>query len=456
MKQGLCILNKRTAIIIFLLSLILRIFLFYQVWPNLRHGSATEYGSAAIGLFENGTLSNNVDEMNKIGKSVNNSGNYLEFYNSENTRKHFVRFLPGPSILLNYLWKIVPIYNFAPYIWFQIILESILILLFYLVFKARGRYIFLLTTIFMIFNLPAINKTLMMGYDFWPQFAVLITFIGVYYALVKNKSYLFFITGLLAGITVWFRSITSFLPFFMVLFIIIYQNFSEKRRSFTILKNASFYILPIILLIFSLSIFRYNQTGNPRPTRSAFWHSFFCGVGQFSNPYDIKSKDNEVWELGKKLNSDLEKSSLGIQYNLPNSPYEITLKKEAFNFIKKYPHLFIRNTFYRIGIMISPFLYRGGDFIPISLFNLLLPIGIIAFILWFLGMYYLFKNQNLIFWLSATIYFYFFAAFGWFYVVGRVILPFLFINILVYLFGIKLIITKFKEERPNAPTHSKS
>jgi len=447
--------NKIVFLILFI-SLIIRFALFFTKWDDLRHGTALRYASTAIGFYNGKGLSTNSTEIEKISFFKNNfSGNYLEFYDQANRQK-FTEFLPGPAILLGLLWKIIPFYNFAPYIWFKIILESILILLFYVVFKNSGKYAVLLATILMIFNLPVIKRTLMMGYDFWPQFAMLITFIGVYCAIFKNKSYLLFITGLVAGITVWFRSITSFLPFIIVLFIVIYQKFSEKRGSFTVLKNALSYILPVILLIVSLSIFRYNQTGNMRPTRSTFWHSFFCGVGQFSNPYNIESKDSDVWELGQKLSPDLKNSSLSKQYNLPNSPYEITLKKEAFNFIIKHPHLFIRNTFYRIGIMISPFLYRGGDFIPSSLSNLLLPIGIIAFFLWFFGMYYLFKNQKLIFWLSATIYFYFFAAFGWFYVVGRVILPFLFINIFVYLFGIKLIITKLKEARLNASTHPKS
>ena len=157
--------NKIVFLILFL-SLIVRFGLFYTKWDDLRHGTALDYASTAIGFYNGQGLSTSSSEIEKIGLLTNNfSGNYLEFY-EQTQRQEFTEFLPGPAILLSILWKIVPIYNFAPYIWFQIILESILILLFYLVFKARGRYIFLLTTIFMIFNLPAINKTLMMGYDF--------------------------------------------------------------------------------------------------------------------------------------------------------------------------------------------------------------------------------------------------------------------------------------------------
>ena len=442
----------KIVFLVLFLSLIVRFGLFYTKWGDLRHGTALDYGSTAIGFYNGKGFSTNSVEIKKISLFENNyTGNYLKFYNS-NDRHKFIEFLPGPAILLWLLWKIVPVYNFAPYIWLQIILELILILLFYLVFKTRGKYIVLLTTIFMIFNLPAINKTLMMGYDFWPQFAVLVTFIGVYYAIVKNKSYLFFITGLLAGITVWFRSITSFLPFFIVLFIVIYQKLNDKRRSFTILKNALFYILLVILLIVSISIFRCNQTGNMRPTRSTFWHSFFCGVGRFSNPYNLKSNDLYVWKFAKTLNNDLENYALGEMYNSPNSIYEETLKKQAFIFIKEYPHIFIRNTVYRIGIMISPPLKVGNtNLISSSLKKVIFPLGFLLLLLWIIGLINIYINDKLLFYLCFTIYLYFFVAFGWFYVPGRVILPFLFINIIVYLFGIKYLIVKFKMRKIYAP-----
>ena len=444
------------SIMIFIVVLIIRVFLFYNVWPNLRHSSAIYYGSTAIGFYNGKGLSTNSGEIGKIRSLKNNfSSNYLKFYNANN-RDKFIEFLPGPAILLGLLWKIIPVYNFAPYIWLKIILESILILLFYLVFKNKDKYIVLLTTIFMIFNLPAISKTLEAGYDFWPQFVVLVSFIGVYYGLVnKNKSYVFLITGLLTGITVWFRATTVFLPFFIVLFIIIYQKFRQKKSMQIILNNSLFYILPILLLIVSLSIFRYNQTGNIRPTRSTFWHSFFCGVGRFSNPYNLKSNDLYVFEFAKKINSDLESHDLREMCKSPNSMYEKTLKKQAIIFIKKYPQIFIRNTVYRIGIMISPLLKVGNTTLISSfLKKVIFPLGFLLLLLWIFGLIHIYINDKLLFYLCITIYLYFFVAFSWFYAPGRAILPFLFINIFVYLFGIKYLIVKLKNRRTNATTYS--
>ena len=120
-------------LIILLISIGIRAGLFYKYWQSERHGSAVEYGSAAIGLFYGEGLTINKSEQKKISnESTNYTGNYLSFHDTEN-RKTFTEFLPGPSILLYSLWKVLPIYNFAPYICLQIILESFLISFFYFI-----------------------------------------------------------------------------------------------------------------------------------------------------------------------------------------------------------------------------------------------------------------------------------------------------------------------------------
>jgi hypothetical protein len=148
-----------------------------------------------------------------------------------------------------------------------------------------------------------------------------------------------------------------------------------------------------------------------------------------------------VRKFAIRLNEDI-KNNAGSMNESPDFAYEKVLKKEALRFIKEYPHLFARNIAFRIGIMISPLMYKNGDFIPVSLGKYLFPFGFILLLLWFMGMYCLFQNNRNIFYLSSMIYACFFMSLSWFYIVGRVILPFLFINILVYLFGIKCLLAK--------------
>ena len=431
--------------ILLILAVSIRVCLFYTYWGSERHGSAVEYGSAAIGLFYGEELTINKSEQKKIGNvATNYTGNYLSFHDVEN-RKTFTEFLPGPSILLNSLWKVLPIYNFSPYIWLQIILESFLISIFYFTFRHIDKTIVLTATILMAINPVAIKYTLTMGYDFWPHFCVLVNFIGITIALKKQKpGFILFLTGILTGITIWSRSITSILPFYIFIFLLLYWRLKDKVNYRKIGIHATLYLLAVIISMASLSVYRYEQSGSYRPTRTTFWHSFWAGVGQFSNPYDLPSNDIAIWKFGQKLDSELKNYSLGKMYDTPDSPYEQTLKAEAFHFIKDHPHLFIRNIIYRIAIMISPVMYHGGDMIPKSLAPYFFYFGFVLLIIWFLGMYALFKHSRLIFWLSVTIYSYFFSTIGCFYVVGRAILPLLFINIFVYLFGLQFCIRSVK------------
>jgi len=353
------------AIVLLLASFSIRIILFYPNWGELRHSYASKYGSTAIGLYKGQGLTYNSSEVDSISHVKNNfSGNFLEFYNKKNREKFLVG-LPGPPLILCLLWKLIPVNNFAPLIWLQILLDSILIFLFYSVFYKEDKKIFFIVTILMILNFPVIKRTLMVSYDFWPQFCILVNFIGIAYSLKNKKnSVVLFITGILTAFTIWCRSITNFLPFFITILLFFYFKYYNKIKLKLIIFKIVLYILPVILSLCLLSSYRYYNTGNARPTRTYFWHAFFAGVGQFSNPYNLKSKDADIWNFGKKLNTEINKYSISELSKSPNNIYEKTLKNKAKEFIKRYPHLFIRNVFYRIGIMISPFLYKGGDFIP--------------------------------------------------------------------------------------------
>ena len=160
----------------------------------------------------------------------------------------------------------------------------------------------------------------------------------------------------------------------------------ERRSLRTVAARSSLFLVPVILLAVSLSVYRYETTGNWRPTRSTFWHTFFAGVGEFSNPFGLVNDDTAVWHYGQRLNPALRQHSLSEMYRSPNSEYELTLKRQAMDLVQKRPLLLVRNTAYRLVIMISPPLYSGGDFVPQSISRLVFPIGILMIPVWFLGM----------------------------------------------------------------------
>jgi hypothetical protein len=435
------------AALVFCLALAVRLGLFFTVFHDLQHGSAAIYGSAAVGIYNGAGNTINESEVLTLRKLQSNlHGNFLATFHEE-PRIPQTEFLPGPAVLLASLWKIIPIYNFAPYLIIQSAMEAILISLVGLML-ARKNFVLATSTVgVMILNLPVIRRTLMMGYDFWPQFTVLVLFAGVL-ALDRwrYKSWQFLLMGLLSSVAIWCRDITTPLPFFVAALLVYVLRTRERMGWGKTVGKTVLFLGPVILSIALLAQYRYETTGSYRPTRSTFWHSFMAGVGQFPNPYGIVHNDRSVWEFAKKVDPILEGESLARMYQMPNSPYEILLEKIAFEFITEHTALFVRNALYRAAIIISPPLYRDGDFLPRNISHLLFPLGFLLLPLWVLGMIYLRRSLPLVFLLSLVINIYFIAAFSWFYVVGRVVLPVMFINAMIWISGIVFLNKWLKEK----------
>jgi len=424
-------------LVVFGLALIMRVTLLFTFSANLRHDSAACFGSAALGFVHGQGLTTSVVEIKRLnGLRDNVSGDYYALH-SDGDRQPQTEFLPGPAFLLGILWKITGVHNYAPYLLLQVILESLLIATASVLIVRRHDLLGIATTAFLIIDLVAIKRTLMMGYDFWPQFGVLVYFAGTLWLIGGHRKLGgYFVVGGMLAVAVWFREITTFLPFAASPFLLLYLIRRQGLPRCAALVRISLLLLPVVLSISLLSSYRLDTTGNVRPTRSTFWHTFFAGVGQFSNPYGVESNDLSVWELGKRLDPSLANKSLYEMYYLPNSPYESALRTEAKRFVMQHPWLFFRNAIYRVAIMVSPLLYRTGDYLPPRLGRLLWPIGVLLIPLWGIGIVELWRRDRLLFAVMAGIYVYFFVAFGWFYVVGRVILPFLFLNVLAYMAGI--------------------
>jgi hypothetical protein len=276
--------------IVFFLALSIRLLLLFTLSDNLRHGSASSFGSAAIGFVYGQGLTTRMDEMKLLeGLRDNVSGDYEAFYISGD-RQPLTEFLPGPPLLLGFLWKISGIHNYAPYLLLQLILESLLIAAASIVIVRWYNWLGLLTTIFLIIDFAAIKRTLMMGYDFWPQYAILVFFIGTIWLIGgRRKIWGYLMLGILLAITAWFREITTFLPFFAMPFLFEYMIQQQKLKRSVALLRLALLLLPIVISIFLVSSYRLTTTGNGRPTRSTFWHTFFAGVASSQTPMVLKA-----------------------------------------------------------------------------------------------------------------------------------------------------------------------
>lgn len=419
-------------------SLLVRFGVFYSIWGDLRHGSAPYYGSAALGVFNGEGASYRKEEVRQIDAVRMNRGADFRLFHRPGERVPLTIFLPGPAYFLGWLWHIIPLYDFTPLIWLQILLESVLVTGLALVFwDSAGvrRWVGLLVVAFAALNPITISKVVAAGYDFWPQFAVLALFICSVLALRRNGSPgLLLIGGVAGAVSLWCREIASLVPFFIAPAICWYLWKKEGNTLRFAVTRGLFLLLPCVISLGLLSLHRYQLSGNMRPTRNTFWHVFFAGVGQFSNPLDLTNDDRSVYEFQAKLTGG-RKLSIEETRSGPDCPYEQSLRTEAERFAARYPLILARNFVYRVGIMMSPTLLKNAEYIPRRLARPLFWLGVLLLPLWVVGLVLLRRDDSVIFIVSAAIFLHFFVVFGWIYVVGRVILPFLALNVLLYVTG---------------------
>jgi len=429
---------------VFVVALGVRLVLLAGPYDSLRHGSASTYGSAAIGLATGDGLTITAAEVEALEAYRGNLAVDVVNLRADDPREPLIEFLPGTAWLVALLWRITPWQSFLPLLVLQSLLDAALTAVFCLLVFRRWPVLAVLLAVAMAVNIGVIKRVLMIGYDYWPQFGVLVYLAGLILIVPRSRPWAALAgLGVILGAVVWFREITSLLPLAAAPFIYMAFRHAGKASRRGALARAAVLALPVVLSLFALSAYRENLTGNSRPTRSTFWHTFMAGVGQFPNPYGLVNNDQSVLEFARGLEPSLREMTVHEMWSQPDSEYELVLKRQAMVFVREHPELFLRNTLYRVGIMVSPFLYSESDMIPRRLARPLFVIGLVAIPLWLLGMIELWRTDRVWFWLVASVYCYFFAAFGWFYVLGRVILPFMFVNLLVYLLGAAALARRF-------------
>ena len=435
--------TRALVLAIFLLALVVRAVLLLTVWDDLRHGSAAAYGSAALGLRAGAGLTTAGDEIRAIAAETDNAGFPLARVASQGPRAPFTEFLPGPAVLLRTLWTLTGTTTFAPYLLVQALLDALLIAAWAALMLPRAPWPALLTALGMALNPAAIKRVLMMGYDFWPQLGVLVFFTGGLLLLTRRRAPGWWLVwGLVLAVPVWFRELTTFLPLFAVPFLWIALARESGLPRIARAARLALLVLPIVVSVGLLSEYRARITGNARPTRSTFWHTFFAGVGQFDNPYGLEHSDRSVIRFAQRLEPRLVGASLDDLYNRPDSLYEQVLRRQAGEFVREHPGLFLRNAVYRVAIMASPLLYRDSDLWPPRLGRFLLPVGVVMLAFWAVGLRELWRHDRTLLLLVLAVQLYFFVAFGWFYVVGRVILPGMFLTVLVDLYGLRALLRR--------------
>jgi hypothetical protein len=120
--------------------------------------------------------------------------------------------------------------------------------------------------------------------------------------------------------------------------------------SFTLALAAGF------LLAFSPLIVRnYVVFDKFMATRGAFWHSFWGGVGQMPNPFNLREDDEMIVRFAQSIDSTAR---------LDTDHYEQVLKHKALTFVREHPFLYAGSVVKRGLVFVFPKIGRELFFQP--------------------------------------------------------------------------------------------
>jgi hypothetical protein len=244
---------------------------------------------------------------------------------------------------------------------FQVALEAVILL--FLLAAVRARFtpgaVWILAVLFAV-NVPLGKRVLEVGYDVYSYYGSVLAFLAGLALLEGGRTVRMLAFGAGSAVTLFAREIN-------LLLLPVMSGAAALagivRRRAGLLVRAGLLLVPFVLVLAGTMAYRMELTGNPRPTRTVFWHSFWAGVGQFSNPMGLRAPtDTEVRRFAGRIDPTIRASE--VKGASPDSPYESLLREQALLLARNHPWLLVRNTLYRIGLILSPGFYEHGEFTP--------------------------------------------------------------------------------------------
>jgi hypothetical protein len=143
---------------------------------------------------------------------------------------------------------------------------------------------------------PGIELVVRPHRDIWVTF-LFITSVYQLVSLKENRNALWRILyiGIATGIAAWMRSTVLLFVILMIPIFFITRQRNEAFR-FSLLLFAGF-----VLTFSPLIVRNYVVFDKFMATRGAFWHSFWAGVGQTPNPYDVRDDDATIVRFAQSI-----------------------------------------------------------------------------------------------------------------------------------------------------------
>jgi len=121
------------------------------------------------------------------------------------------------------------------------------------------------------------------------------------------------------------------------------------------LRFSGLLLIGFVLTFSPLIVRNYLVFDKFMATRGVFWHSFWAGVGQTPNPYNVRDDDETIIRFAKTLDST-------AQYETDH--YEQVLKRKAVTLIKDHTLWYVGSVAKRTAVFIFPKIGRELFFQP--------------------------------------------------------------------------------------------
>lgn len=259
---------------------------------------------------------------------------------------------PGYGLLLAGVWKLTGSHRWWPIRVLQILIDLVMCWLVYQI----GRKMFseragILASLIYACFIPGIELVVRPHRDIWVTFLFIFTVYQLIALRGGRKPLLRILSiGITTGIVAWMRSTVLLYVIFMVPLLFVVRPWREALRFSAVLLAA-------FTLTFSPLIIRnYVVFDRFMATRGVFWHSFWAGIGQMPNPYNLQDDDETIVRFAQSLDSTAQRQTIA---------YEQVLKAEAYKFVGEHPVWYVTSIARRAIVFVAPKIGREIFFQPL-------------------------------------------------------------------------------------------
>lgn len=249
---------------------------------------------------------------------------------------------PGYGLLLAGLWKLTGSERWITVRLLQILIDvGMIAAVFFIGTALGGRRAGAVAALLYAVFIPHIELVVRPHRDVWVSFAYILSVVLLMRWNRDERGGWKWIVmlGVMFGLVAWMRStVVAYVVFCAILMIVLKRRWKTAAQA--ALLGGVF-----LLLMTPLVVRNYEAFGRVMLTRGAVWHSFWAGVGQFSNPYGLADDDAVVIRY-------FEAKDTSVQYGTEG--YERFLRQEAMKLFREHPWWYAGMVVRRAAVILAP------------------------------------------------------------------------------------------------------